>query len=206
MGKDIVRLWRVHKTVHQLVHDRGYLVSQAELDMTLSEFIQTFCSGGSAVDRAGLAFLVQKQDNPADQLFVFFPEDLNVGVKPIRGYVERMNEQGVFRAIVVVRQSMTPSAAKIMSQMAPKYLLEHFSDSELVVNITEHVLVPQHILLNEEEKKMLLSRYRLKETQLPRILITDPVARYYGLRRGDVVKILRTSETAGRYVTYRLAV
>lgn len=117
-----------------------------------------------------------------------------------------MNDQNCSRAVIIYRQSLTPSAAKVMSSMAPKYFLEKFSESELIVNITEHKLVPQHIVLSEEEKKSLLERYRLKETQLPRILMDDPIARYYGLRRGQVVKILRASETAGRYVTYRLAI
>lgn len=204
--RDTVRLWRVHKTAHHMVHDRGFVVSQAELDMTLPEFVSTFGVGNAVVDRASLNFVVQSRNDPSNQLFVFFPEDPAVGVKTIRGYLERMNEQGVFKAIIVVKQSMTPSAAKVLQTVAPKYILEHFTELELVVNITEHELVPQHILLTDEEKKALLAKYRLKETQLPRILVSDPVARYYGLRRGDVVKILRASETAGRYVTYRLAV
>lgn len=86
--RDTVRLWRVHKTAHHMVHDRGYVVSQAELDMTLAEFVQTFGSGGSIVDRSGLNFVVQRKDNPTDQLYVFFPEDPAVGVKTIRGYIK----------------------------------------------------------------------------------------------------------------------
>ena len=57
--------------------------------------------------------------------------------------------------------------------------IEVFHENELVVNITQHELVPKHVPLNEEEKKQLLTRYQLKEHQLPRIQLQDPVARYF---------------------------
>lgn len=80
---------------------------------------------------------------------------------------------------------------------------EHFKEEDLLVNITKHELVPKHILLSDDEKKVLLDRYRLRETQLPRIQKDDPVSKYLGLKRGQVVKIIRKSETAGRYASYR---
>ena len=91
-----------------------------------------------------------------------------------------------------------------MADYAP-YVFEIFIMEELMVNITHHMLVPKHSVISAAEKAELLKRYRAKENQLPKIQCEDPVAKYFGVKRGDVMKIIRPSETAGRYVTYRLA-
>lgn len=200
------RLWRVRKTVMQLCHDRGYLVTQEELDQTLDQFKELYGNSPAERKRSNLIVLVAHTDDPTDQMFVFFPDEPKVGIKTIKSYCQRMQEENISRAIIVVQQGMTPSAKQSLVDMAPKYILEQFLEAELLVNITEHQLVPEHIVLTPDEKHDILQRYKLKESQLPRIQQGDPVARYFGLKRGQVVKIVRPSETAGRYVTYRLVV
>jgi len=103
---------------------------------------------------------------------------------------------------------MTPFGKRAIDTLyeRDRVILEFFMESELMVNITEHMLVPKHTVMTEMEKRELLKRYHLKENQLPRIQLTDPISRFYGLEKNQVVKIIRPSETAGRYVTYRIVV
>jgi len=202
------KLWRIRKTVMALSHDRGYLVTQDELDQTLDQFRVAFGDKPSErrPARSDLIILVAHNDDPTDQMFVFFPEEAKVGIRTIRAYCKRMQEENITRAIIVVQNGMSPSAKQSLVDMAPKYILEHFLEAELLINITEHDLVPEHVVMTPEEKRELLIKYKLKENQLMRIQAGDPVARYYGLKRGQVVKIIRSSETAGRYISYRLVV
>ena len=97
-----------------------------------------------------------------------------------------MQEENISRALIVVQVGMTPSAKQALVDMAPKYILEQFREAELMINITEHELVPEHVVMTPDEKRELLARYKLKEHQLPRIQQSDPVARYFGLKRGQV--------------------
>ena len=61
-----------------------------------------------------------------------------MGVKTIKLYCKRMQEENIQRAIIVVQQNMTPSAKQSLFDMAPKYILEQFLEQELLINITEH--------------------------------------------------------------------
>uniref|UniRef100_A0A914E2W6 DNA-directed RNA polymerases I, II, and III subunit RPABC1 n=1 Tax=Acrobeloides nanus TaxID=290746 RepID=A0A914E2W6_9BILA len=194
-----------------MCHDRGYLVTQDELDQSLENFKEVFGDRPSErrPARSELTILVAHNDDPTDQMFIFFPEEPKIGIKTIKAIctqmqeqnitraiiVVQMQEQNITRAIIVVQVGMTPSAKQAIIDMAPKYTLEQFVEAELMVNITEHELVPEHVVMNNDEKAELLARYKLKESQIPRIQLSDPVARYFGLRRGQVVKIIRSSET-----------
>ena len=139
-------------------------------------------------------------------IWVEFLPDSNVGIKQMRNFAQYLSQNMFHTGILITHVNITPAALKIIPAVASETKIECFLEQDLLVNITHHELVPKHVLLSKEEKSKLLERYRLRETQLPRIQLSDPIARYLGLRRGQVVKIIRKSETAGRYASYRLCV
>lgn len=90
-------------------------------------------------------------------------------------YCQRMQEENITRAIIVVQMGMTPSAKQVKTilgnavvemlcpclcldfnygnvssqslvDMAPKYILEQFLQQELLINITEHEVI--HLVNN----------------------------------------------------------
>ncbi|KAA1467320.1 DNA-directed RNA polymerase RPB5 subunit [Dentipellis sp. KUC8613] len=203
-GDDSPTLWKVNRTIHELVKDRGFQVSDDEINMDLAGFKSHYANNAGSVDRNQLNFFTNSVHNPEDQIFVFFSDEKSVGVKTMRKLLGILEEKNINRGIIIFPGVMTSSARKVILAMQARFKLEEFAEADLLVNITHHKLVPRHEVLTQEQKRLLLEKYRLKETQLPRIQIADPIARYYGLRRGQVVKITRPSETAGRYASYRI--
>lgn len=73
-------------------------------------------------------------------------------------------------------------------------------------DVLTHDLVPDHILLTEEETQELLKKYSITRGQLPKIKSSDVVVKQIGAKPGDVLKIIRRSLTAGKAVAYRLVI
>ena len=169
----------------------------------------TFQAAPSAAMMTKYTPLPTKANSTPDPLcgtiWVEFAKDLSLGIKQMRAFAQHIQGNNFHTGVLITQSSLTPAAMKIIPVVQPA-IIETFQEQDLLINITHHVLVPTHVLLSAEEKKRLLERYRLKESQLPRIQTGDPVAKYLGLRRGQVVKIIRRSETAGRYASYRWAI
>ncbi|MFQ6135528.1 MAG: DNA-directed RNA polymerase subunit H [Nitrososphaerales archaeon] len=79
-------------------------------------------------------------------------------------------------------------------------------DSEPKFRATEHVYVPKHEILDEEEKKKVLQKFSVKPEQFPYIRSIDPVVKEIGAKPGDLLKITRRSEAAGEAIYYRYVV
>jgi DNA-directed RNA polymerase subunit H len=60
--------------------------------------------------------------------------------------------------------------------------------------------------LTEEEKKQLLSQFKVQPYQLPQIKASDPAVKAIGAKPGDVLRIIRKSPTAGEHSAYRYVV
>ncbi|KAL1223682.1 DNA-directed RNA polymerases II and IV subunit 5A [Cardamine amara subsp. amara] len=200
--EEMKRLFLVERTLMQMLKDRGYLIEDSEITMTQEQFHTKY---GDKMKRKDLVTLKAKKNDDNDKLYIFFPNEKKVGVAEMKKYTNKLKKHNVFRAILVMQDinDFSRFAKLSLSELSPKFYIEIFQEEELQMNVNKHVFVPEHRALTIEEKKTLLEKYTVKENQLPKILVTDPIARYFGLKRGEVVKITRLSEAAGRYITYR---
>jgi DNA-directed RNA polymerase subunit H (RpoH/RPB5) len=77
----------------------------------------------------------------------------------------------------------------------------------LQYNILEHVLVPIHRIINDEEVENIKIKYNIKDnSQLPEISRFDPVALAICIRPGQICEIIRPSKTSITSKFYRICI
>ena len=105
---------------------------------------------------------------------------------------------------IMIVKSISKKAHQYVSNNYPN--TEIFVEEDLMINLIENELVPKHIPLDEEEIKLFYEKYNCKKKNVPKMLSTDPIAKYYNLKPGDVCRIIRPSEATGFINSYRLVI
>lgn len=166
-------------TIYQMLEDRGYTNIQ-----TNHETMKTTA------------------DKDGEKIYVYFAtsKKKGLGVNEVRNILEEVAGE---KLILVYESSITFYAKQAIKEYPN---VETFQAKRLYYNVTQHVLVPPHRLLTEEQKEEFLLKHNVKLNQCKRILCTDPVAKYYGAVPGNLMEIERSSPDGRRFYAYRVVV
>lgn len=132
-------------------------------------------------------------------------EELDVFKEFVLEHRKYTNYIIVFEELTTADNKLLVTFDKILNKIDG--LLSVFMFSDLHFNPTRHHLVDKHTKLNKDEIKDLMTLYNIKsKTQLPIILKSDPIAKWLGIRPGDIVKIDRYNPNSGLTYYYRACV
>ena len=138
-------------------------------------------------------------------------DELKSGDTSVDGFIQKYNNK---KKIILIFNNDTISMP-ILSQLN-RYdkifqksggILQFFMMKQLMFNPTRHVFVPKHIKLSDTDAADIMQKYMIKsKLQMPVILHNDIIAKWLGLRQGDIVKIERYNENSGISYYYRCCI
>jgi DNA-directed RNA polymerase subunit H (RpoH/RPB5) len=205
--EDKVKFFKARHTMVEMLMDRGVLShDDPNLEMTSDEFV-FMLNTDSTID------IMSKHPGTGVLYYVHFilenrvltKKDFTNIIDRIRGENEENVDENGFNIIVVYDHNLINNTVRKELMGSDTFVgIEFFTYREVQFNITKNKIVPQHIPLSKEESQAILEEYSCTKAMLPRLLSTDPVARYFGMKSGIVCKIVRTSRSIGEYITYRL--
>jgi len=173
----------LEKRVNILIEYRGYNILEKE------------------AQKDGVRYTLETSKKNRIVLYAI-PASNAIGVRYVNQLKKEMDKMDVEEGIMISQGHYTQAA----KTLARRDKIELIPLTAPAFNIFQHVLVPVHQILTQEEKEEVLEKYKVKPYQLPRIKASDPVAKAIGSKPGDILRIIRNSPTAGKYISYRYVV
>ena len=196
--KDKQDFFKIRKTLLEMLVDRKYKVPPELLNITFDEF-------NVMIENDNIDIYVNDGVRSV-YVYININNKKSFGKKELIEQVSRIEteHEDVNNIIIVLNKINNTTFDKEIRTIKYKNV-EYFMSNRLKFNITKNNLVPKHILLTEKEKLEIFKKYKANNgTVFQKILLTDPVARYYGMKSGDLCKIIRPTPTSGISIGYRI--
>ena len=195
------------KTILEMLKQRGYDITE---HMTFSPSLN---------DEKNMEAIKIKKDNELVEVHYELTntrtnhKNLTKRVQEILLNLDEEEKSKDLTIIFLVSDAMTPSVREAIKILMNKHkiFIQVFPIRTLMYVITDHSIVPKHIRIKQVEYKdwvedFMESLHINSLENLPKILDTDPVAMFIGLRPGELCKIIRPSISAGQHIVYRYCV
>jgi len=136
--------------------------------------------------------------NTGEKIYAFTNILKKLNVSEIRKCISEIQKIKVNHAILVFEGIPTSAVKNVISNIPQINInIELFQADDLQFNITKHVLVPVHQVLTKEESKNFKEKFG---TNIPVLLKSDPICKFYDFHKGDIIKIIRKTG----YICYRI--
>lgn len=149
---------------------------------------------GRASFRCMMSHIFTHNLNPADRYLVYFAEMGTTKFIPVteaQVFGLLLEKQKCTAGMIVTHNKMSPPAAARIDELeAPGiYFLQRWLDEEALVNPLESEWNSETTILPPDETKTFLSK--IHYTRLPKITVDEPVAKYLGVRAGQILQLRR---------------
>lgn len=123
------------------------------------------------------------------------------GIDSVRKYLPFLKENQYTNAIFLVDAKVTPQAQTAANRS--KIVCEFFVFDTLTYILVDHWQVPKFSRVPVEKIAALMEDLKIESIQqLPKMTTKDPIAKYYGYRLGEVIKVEGMSKENGCAVKY----
>ena len=202
-SQTIAKIFKSRKIMLNLAERRGYNIDQYK-DFNIPEISTLY----------GTSNLDMLLTNPETQTKLYFRYHLKTKISKthIQDFIEDIynveETLGPDDNLIIVGKDKPNDTLINVLNMAYKndnYYVNIYNIHDYLFNILDHVLVPPHRVIDDDEKKNAAKFYNIvKESQWPEISRFDPVAVAVGVKPGQVVEIIRSSPTSLTTKYYRL--
>ena len=135
--------------------------------------------------------LTARKDDPVEEIVAIICSAKKFNVRLAEHFVNVLHRRKCKHAIIVFQSSITGFARRVLDTTTSTEI-ELFCGTELMIDVTNHILQPRRfrrLPTNEVDD------FKAKKffDVIPRMDSTDPIARYFNFRVGDVIEITRRS-------------
>lgn len=193
-------LFKVRQTVLEMISDRGYVIPASMLSISFEQFSVQY-------DMKNIDLYIEDANGVKEKkYYVYFHTEMSFGKNDMKNIVQKIMNQyqdDNMGIIILLKDKENTSIQKEKGK--PLYRnVEFFEQKKMTFNITKHVFVPKHVIMTPEEETQVIEKYDTPKSKFPKISVSDPVAKYYGMKPEQMCKIIRNDPEVGLSISYRI--